>query len=47
MSREGDCWDNAVAESFLVTLNVELVHETVFATRAQAQRELFGYMEVF
>lgn len=47
MSRKGDCWDNAVAESFFATLKVELVHETMFVTRAQAQRELFEYIEVF
>ena len=47
MSRKGDCWDNAVAESFFATLKVELVHETVFRTQAHAQRELFEYIEVF
>jgi transposase InsO family protein len=47
MSRKGNCWDNAVAESFFATLKVELVHETVFPTRARAQRELFEYIEVF
>ena len=47
MSRKGDCWDNAVAESFFATLKVELVHETVFVTRAQARREVFEYIEVF
>jgi putative transposase len=36
MSRKGDCWDNAVAESFFATLKVELVYATQFATRVQA-----------
>jgi transposase InsO family protein len=47
MSRKGNCWDNAVAESFFATLKVEFIHETVFRTRAQATREIFEYIEVF
>jgi transposase InsO family protein len=47
MSRKGNCWDNAVAESFFATLKVEFVHETLFRTRAQATREIFEYIEVF
>jgi putative transposase len=47
MSRKGDCWDNAVAESFFATLKVELVHDADFATRAQARREVFEYIEAF
>ena len=47
MSRKGDCWDNAVVESFFATLKVELVHESVFVTRDQARREIFDYIEVF
>ena len=47
MSRRGDCWDNAVAESFFATLKRELVHRQDFATRAQAQQEIFEYIEVF
>ncbi len=47
MSAKGDCWDNAVAESFFATLKVELVHERVFATRGQARREIFDYIEAF
>jgi putative transposase len=47
MSRRGDCWDNAVAESFFATLKRELVHRRDFATRAQAQQEIFEYIEVF
>ena len=47
MSRKGNCWDNAVAESFFATLKVELVHESLFRTRAQATAEIFEYIEVF
>ena len=47
MSRKGDCWDNAVAESFFATLKVELVYETLFITRAQARLQIFEYIEVF
>jgi putative transposase len=47
MSRQGDCWDNAVAESFFATLKVELVYAKQFATRAQAQFAIFEYIEVF
>src|SRR5438094_8191470 len=46
-SRRGDCWDNAVAESFFATLKVELVHEATWATRTAARSELFDYLEVF
>lgn len=47
MSRKGDCWDNAVAESFYSTLKCELIHQRKFATRAEARREIFDYIEVF
>jgi len=47
MSRRGDCWDNAVAESFFATLKVELVHDAAWATRAVARTELFEYLELF
>lgn len=47
MSRRGNCWDNAVAESFFATLKVELVHDAAWATRAVARAELFEYIEVF
>jgi putative transposase len=47
MSRRGDCWDNAIAESFFATLKVELVHEATWPTRAAARAELFQYVEVF
>jgi hypothetical protein len=48
MSRRGNCWDNAVAESFFATLKVELgVHDTPWPTRAHAQGEVFEYIEAF
>jgi transposase InsO family protein len=47
MSRKGDCWDNAVAESFFGTLKTELIHKRIYRTRQQARREVFEYIEVF
>ena len=47
MSRRGNCWDNAVAESFFATLKVELVHDATWATRALARTALFDYLELF
>lgn len=47
MSRKGNCWDNAVAESFFSSLKMELVHEADFATHEQARAALFEYIEVF
>ena len=47
MSRRGDCWDNAVAESFFATLKKELTHHESYATREEARRSLFEYIEVF
>ena len=45
LSRRGNCYDNAVAESFFATLRKELVHRTTFATRTQAQREVIAFIE--
>jgi putative transposase len=47
MSRRGNCWDNAVAESFFATLKVELAHGARWSTRADAQGEVFEYLEQF
>jgi len=47
MSRKGDCWDNAVAESFFGTLKTELVDGARFKTRAEARTAVFEYIEVF
>ena len=47
MSRRADCYDNAPMESFFHTLKTELVHHRKFATREQAQRDIFVYIEGF
>ncbi len=47
MSRRGDCWDNAAMESFFGTLKRELVHREAYATREEAERSPFEYIEVF
>jgi len=47
MSSRGNCYDNAVAESFFHTLKTELVYYERYATREEAKRSLFEYMEVF
>jgi transposase InsO family protein len=46
MSRKGNCWDNAVAESFFHTLKTELVYQTIYETKAQANQSIFEYIEV-
>ena len=45
MSRKGDCWDNAVAESFFKTIKMELVNRESFTTRKQAEISIFHYIE--
>jgi putative transposase len=47
MSRKGDCWDNAVMESFYRSLKTELVHHEDYRTRREARRSIFDYIEVF
>ncbi|WP_442763450.1 IS3 family transposase [Malikia spinosa] len=47
MSRKGNCWDNAPTESFFNSLKNERVHGTTYATRVDAQADLFEYIEVF
>jgi len=47
MSRKGNCWDNAVAESFFHTLKTELTYHQNFQTKAQANQAIFEYIEVF
>ena len=47
MSRVGDCWDNAVVESFFATLTKELLVDGLFATRAEASRVLFEFIEIW
>jgi transposase InsO family protein len=47
MSRKGNCWDNAVAESFFHTLKTELTYLEEYDTHADAQTAVFEYIEVF
>jgi putative transposase len=47
MSRKGNCWDNAVAESFFSTVKLEMVYGTDWADHAELQAALFEYIEVF
>ena len=47
MSGKGDCWDNAVMESFWGTLKTELVHHEHYRTREEARASIFEYIEVF
>ncbi len=47
MSRKGNCWDNAVAESFFATLKRECIGDLVFTDLTEAKAVLFDYIEVF
>lgn len=47
MSRKGDCWDNAVAESFFKTLKAELINHRHYLSRDEARLEIFEYIEVY
>lgn len=47
MSRKGDCWDNAVAESFFATLEWELIDDADWRTREQAQSDIAEYIEIW
>lgn len=47
MSKKGDCWDNAVAESFFGSLKTERIHHQSYRTREEARRDIFEYIEVF
>jgi putative transposase len=47
MSRKGNCWDNAVAESFFATLKTELVYTRVWAARFELRAAVFEYIETF
>ncbi len=46
MSRKGNCWDNAVTESFFKTLKVELIYGNEFKTIEQAKTSIFEYIEI-
>ena len=47
MSRKGDCWDNAVAESFFASMKREWLDEDGYETRRRAMQEVFAYIEMF
>jgi putative transposase len=47
MIRKGDCWGNAVTESFFHTLKVELIHGKTYNTRQEAKTTIFEYIEGF
>lgn len=47
MSRKGDCWDNAVVESFFSTLDIECARQQPFSTRSAARREVSDYILSF
>lgn len=45
MSRKGNCWDNAISESFFHTLKVELIHQNSYRSRLDAKQSVFQYIE--
>ena len=47
MSRKGNCWDNAVAESFFKSAKNEWLYKQVFASRDQARKAIFEYIEIW
>ena len=47
MSRRGNCWDNAVAESFFNLLKRERIRRRKYKTRAEARQDVFDYIEFF
>ncbi len=47
MSRKGNCWDNAVAESFFKTLKTEWVNNFIYVNRKQAELSIFDYIETW
>ena len=47
MGSKGDCFDNAVAESFFATLKKELIHRRTWPAKAELRTEVFDYIEVF
>jgi len=47
MSRRGNCYDNAMMESFWSTMKRELVHRHRFATRTDARAAIFEWIEIF
>jgi putative transposase len=47
MSRKGNCWDNAVAESFFSSLKTERVYHKLYRSKEEARRDIFEYIEIF
>ena len=47
MSRSGNCWDNASMESFFKSFKVELVYQSKYATREEARKSIYEYIELF
>ena len=47
MSRRGNCWDNAVAESFFGSLKCELIYRNKYKSRIEATMSIFDYVEIF
>lgn len=47
MSRRGNCWDNAVAESFFSTMKTERTDRKTYRTRDEARADVFDYIELF
>ena len=47
MSRRGNCWENAVVESFFSNLKSEQIKKRIYQTRAEAKSEIFYYIEDF
>ena len=47
MSRRGDCYDNAITETFFHTLKTELIQRTKYKTREEARKSIFEYIEIF
>jgi putative transposase len=47
MSRKGNCWDNAITETFFHTLKTELINRVKYKTREEARVSIFEYIEIF
>jgi putative transposase len=47
MSRKGNCWDNAVAESFFHSIKTQLIHHCSFQNVAEAEQAIFRYIEIY
>ena len=47
MSSTGNCYENAITESFFATLKTELIYDARYRTRNEARRSIFKYIEIF